>query len=112
MHDNLSISQCTFASGAKQLPPTTQLAPGQSPQGQDKQRQRAPDHQEAGQRNHPSQPPQGHRRNPVQDLAAWCRSLGKPEPRYDFVGQVSTYSLVTVCWAQFFWQIDEIKILL
>lgn len=80
--------------GAKQLPPTTQLAPGQSPLEQDRQRQRAPDHQDQGQRNQPPQPLQGNRRNPVQDLAAWCRSFGKPEPRYDFVGQPGAYSCI------------------
>ncbi|XP_062594329.1 5'-3' exoribonuclease 1-like [Saccostrea cucullata] len=101
--------------GAKQLPPTTQLAPGQSAPGKSGPGHSGPDQsapghsgpggesqrprsqkesQQQNQRNQPAHQHQGNRRNPVMDLAGWCRSLGKPEPRYDFVGQPGAYSCI------------------
>ena len=77
--------------GVKQLPPTNQLAPSQSGKTPEEQRQKHPkEKQEQPQRYPPHQQHPPSRRDPVMDLAGWCRSFGKPEPKYDFVGQVST----------------------
>ncbi|XP_061162690.1 5'-3' exoribonuclease 1-like [Saccostrea echinata] len=86
--------------GAKQLPPTTQLAPGQTGSGQsvpagETQRQKSQkENQQQNQRNQAPHPHQGIRRNPVMDLAAWCRSFGKPDPKYDCAGQPGAYNCI------------------